>query len=160
MDRCGSSSLRRLLILLSVCVTTSLSQSNPKKPLETLIDRNRVLLVFAPGSSDLNFVKQQKFIKNQASEAADRDLIAIPVLAKWTSIDVDLRNNNLLFTTDTEQISLRSHYKIQPSEFTVVLLGKDGGEKLRSRTPVTMQKLNELIDTMPMRQQEVRHRKS
>jgi hypothetical protein len=38
-----------------------------------------------------------------------------------------------------------------------VLLGKDGGEKLRSRTPVTMERLNTLIDAMPMRQQEVQN---
>jgi hypothetical protein len=158
MDCCRLSSFRRLLILLSVCVTTSLSQSNPSKPLATLIDRNRVLLVFAPDSSDSNFATQRTFLKNQASQAKDRDLILIPVFAKWTSNDLDLRNENAAFTSDAEQKNLRSRYKIQPNEFSVILLGKDGGEKLRSRTPVTMEKLKELIDSMPMRQQEVRQR--
>jgi hypothetical protein len=158
MDCCRSSSFRRLLILLSVCVTTSLSQSNPSKPLATLIDRNRVLLVFAPDSSDSNFATQRTFIKDEASQAKERDLILIPVLAKWTSNDRDLRKENPSFTSDAEQMNLRSRYKIQPKDFSAILLGKDGGEKLRSRVPVTMVKLRELIDSMPMRQQEVRQR--
>jgi hypothetical protein len=160
MDCRRSSSLRQLVVILFACVMTSFSQQSSKQPLASLTDRNRVLLVFAPASSDPNFANQQKFFKDQASQASERDLILIPVLAKWTSNDTDLRKENASFTSETEQTSLRTRYKIQPTEFTVILVGKDGGEKLRSRTPVTMEKLSELIDTMPMRQQEMNHRKS
>jgi hypothetical protein len=160
MDCRRSSSFRQLVVILFLCVMTSFSQQSPKQPLASLVDRNRVLLVFAPASSEPNFANQRKFFKDRASQASDRDLILIPVLATWTSNDIDLRKENASFTTETEQISLRTRYKIQPTDFTVILIGKDGGEKLRSRTPVTMEKLSELIDTMPMRQQEMQHHKS
>jgi hypothetical protein len=40
--------------------------------------------------------------------------------------------------------------------FTVVLVGKDGGDKLQSTTPITLQKLYETIDAMPMRREEMK----
>jgi len=36
----------------------------------------------------------------------------------------------------------------------VVLIGKDGGEKLRSAQPITAERLFATIDAMPMRQSE------
>jgi len=40
--------------------------------------------------------------------------------------------------------------------FRVRLIGKDGGEKLLSASPVTMPELFALIDTMPMRREEMK----
>lgn len=40
--------------------------------------------------------------------------------------------------------------------FQVILYGKDGLKKLESKTVVTQDELNELIDSMPMRQSEMR----
>jgi hypothetical protein len=37
----------------------------------------------------------------------------------------------------------------------VILIGKDGEEKLNSRTPVTVDQLEKLIDSMPMRKREM-----
>lgn len=42
--------------------------------------------------------------------------------------------------------------------FEAVLVGKDGGEKLHSATPITAERLFETIDAMPMRRQELRQR--
>jgi hypothetical protein len=47
-------------------------------------------------------------------------------------------------------------WKIDRSEaFTFILIGRDGGEKLRSREIVKAEKLFGLIDAMPMRQREI-----
>jgi hypothetical protein len=40
--------------------------------------------------------------------------------------------------------------------FTIILTGKDGGEKYRSMKPITLKKLYAIIDAMPMRRQEIR----
>ncbi len=40
--------------------------------------------------------------------------------------------------------------------FEVLLVGKDGGVKLRRETPVTLAEITALIDTMPMRRSEMR----
>jgi hypothetical protein len=42
--------------------------------------------------------------------------------------------------------------------FEVLLVGKDGGIKLRRFTPVAASEITALIDAMPMRQDEVRRR--
>jgi hypothetical protein len=43
--------------------------------------------------------------------------------------------------------------------FSVVLIGKDGGEKLRRSTPLSPDELFALVDAMPMRRAERRERK-
>ena len=42
------------------------------------------------------------------------------------------------------------------ASFTFLLIGKDGGEKLRSATLVTAEKLFAIIDAMPMRKAEMK----
>jgi hypothetical protein len=44
------------------------------------------------------------------------------------------------------------------SAFSVVLVGKDGGEKLRRSTPLRPEELFALVDAMPLRQAERRQR--
>jgi hypothetical protein len=44
--------------------------------------------------------------------------------------------------------------------FSVVLIGKDGGEKLRRSTPLAPEELFAIVDAMPMRQAEVRTRRT
>jgi len=48
---------------------------------------------------------------------------------------------------------------VQAGTFQVLLIGKDGGVKLRSSGPVSMKDLFGLIDSMPMRQQEMDSKK-
>lgn len=52
--------------------------------------------------------------------------------------------------------ALRQAYRVGPDDFAIVLVGKDGGEKLRSLTPIDVSKLTGLVDKMPMRRNEAR----
>lgn len=45
-----------------------------------------------------------------------------------------------------------------PAAFSVVLIGRDGGEKLRQSTPLAAADLFAVVDAMPMRQAEMRER--
>ena len=66
-----------------------------------------------------------------------------------------LQERENVVIVDTEDSSpLRTRFR--PSGFTVILVGKDGGEKLRKTRIVAPQELNALIDTMPMRRREMR----
>ena len=55
--------------------------------------------------------------------------------------------------------SLRESFSVKPRQLTVILIGKDGGEKLRSTGHVPIAEVFSLIDSMPMRQAEMRERK-
>ena len=46
--------------------------------------------------------------------------------------------------------------RMNSSAFSVVLIGKDGGEKLRRATPLSPKELFAIVDAMPMRQAEMR----
>ncbi|MEO1459849.1 MAG: DUF4174 domain-containing protein [Pseudomonadota bacterium] len=62
--------------------------------------------------------------------------------------------DNVVIVDTAERSALRRRFA--PAGFTVILVGKDGGEKLRRRRVVKPAELNALIDTMPMRQNEMR----
>ncbi len=58
--------------------------------------------------------------------------------------------------TNSKDFENYSPLKINPNLFTVVLVGKDGGEKFSSNEIITSSKLYGLIDQMPMRKQEMK----
>jgi hypothetical protein len=153
--RIDSIPVRKVLLITALLLPAAVLA---QRTMASLKDHNRALLIFAATSATPDFAHQQQLFKNQATELAERDLIVIPVLHQWTPADADLRQSRNSFTTDAEQKRLRNRYNIQPDEFTVILLGKDGGEKLRSHIPVTIEELSSTIDSMPMRQQELRQR--
>lgn len=51
-------------------------------------------------------------------------------------------------------------YNVTPDQFTLLLIGKDGGEKFRSAKPVEIETIFRLIDSMPMRQAEMRSKEN
>jgi hypothetical protein len=131
-----------------------LGQPSPDSAAGTLAamrDKSRPLLIFypqRPGERPLEPLlrKQRALFEGHEAELKDRDvvLLYIPYLGDHESI------------TPNRWTGFRRQFQIDDRRFTVLLLGKDGGEKLRSHVPVTIEKLDALIDAMPMRQQEVR----
>ena len=130
----------------------------------SLVDKNRVLLLFAPSDTSPLFQKQLTLLAHHASDLAERDLVLLPILgnASPATSPNTLRDLHPPQVSPAlsikEQLTLRHRFHIAPGDFTVLLLGKDGGEKLRQQTPITIQKLNATIDAMPMRRDEIRTR--
>jgi len=61
--------------------------------------------------------------------------------------------------SDATAGSLRNQFNIKSGQPTVILVGKDGGEKPRSTGYVPIEDIFSLIDAMPMRQAEMRERR-
>ncbi len=116
--------------------------------LAQLKDQFRPLLIFAPRPDDPRLEIQVRTLEEHAAEAQDRDLavIALPYQSPSPS---------RLQLTPAEEEAARRHYGIAPGDFAVILVGKDGGEKLRSGKPLSMTRLEQTIDAMPMRQEEM-----
>ncbi|MBV9387313.1 MAG: DUF4174 domain-containing protein [Chroococcidiopsidaceae cyanobacterium CP_BM_ER_R8_30] len=112
--------------------------------------QNRIVLIFAP--SERSPAYQQQIQTWQADKAGirDRDLKLMEVLGTGES-----RVDGQALTPASAE-ALRRQFGVTPEEFTVILVGKDGTEKQRSRTPVALASLFRTIDAMPMRQQEMR----
>lgn len=147
---------------LCLALTMTLSAHIPAQAqtIASLADRYRILLVFAPTPQDPQLQQQIKAFNHHESDLRDRDLLIIPVVANSVPpIAPDtLRLLNPPAVSPQEQLTLRTRFHVQPSDFAAVLLGKDGGEKFRSHTPVAPAKLNQIIDAMPMRRDEMKQK--
>jgi hypothetical protein len=53
---------------------------------------------------------------------------------------------------------LRETYRVENDTFATILIGKDGGEKLRSSKAISVSNIFDEIDAMPMRQDEMESR--
>ena len=110
--------------------------------------QNRVLLVFTPDLAASDFVEQNSILKQVRPGLLDRDIVVVRVSAD-DAVSIDEQTSPLSAT------SFYRHYDAQTPDFTVILIGKDGGIKLRQQRPISSEALFGLIDAMPMRQQEM-----
>ena len=111
--------------------------------------QGRPLLVFAPTAGDARLVETVRRIEASRCDFADRDMVLGRILSQGTStLDGDV--------VDTNQAQrLRSEFGMGPNGFSVVLIGKDGGEKLRVNDVPDLQAIYAVIDGMPMRGREI-----
>jgi len=108
----------------------------------------RVLLVFAPNNEDTEFRQQDAVLKAIGDGLIERDMSVIRAFS----------SNRLSVDGKAYEQSTAGFYRqfaVQPGEFRVILVGKDGTVKLNRRSAVSDQELFSLIDSMPMRRQEM-----
>lgn len=117
--------------------------------LDALRWKNRVLVLSSPSESDASFQSQKQALVSSAQELVERDLMILEILEQGQS----RAGNQLLSEKSVQDICKR--LGLQTGLFQVSLIGKDGGVKLRSSEPVSVKDLFGLIDSMPMRQQEM-----
>jgi hypothetical protein len=114
----------------------------------------RPLLVFSPNATDTRFAKQQSTLDDAADDMMDRFVLFVPVITKSTNYQPPLDTPYALLK-QKELAAIRDRFQIPENQFTVLLLGEDGAIKLRSTDPVTITRLNSLIDAMPDRKLEM-----
>jgi septal ring-binding cell division protein DamX len=101
---------------------------------------HRILLIAAPNPQAPQAVAQRRILNAWHQQAADRDISVIEV-------------SGAQVTGATDQVAaLRQHYRLTPGLFQVLLIGKDSHVALRSAQPVAAERLQAIIDAMPMRQ--------
>lgn len=158
--------MKRIALTLTLLLGTSLmsAQNAHAGPspvtLRSLRDQHRALLIFTSGTN-AQFLNQISALAANANDLRERDLVLIPILSHednkpWRET---FRLDTIVTLSAPEQAAARRRFHIAPSAFTVILIGKDGGEKLRSSSPVSLDRLLSTIDAMPMRQDEMRQRK-
>ena len=98
----------------------------------------RVLIVAAPFGEDVSLREQRGILADWKAKADARDLSIVEVLG-----------DQVRGAADTAA-QIRRKYRL-PAAFTAILIGKDGGEKLRSAKPFPAAALEATIDAMPMR---------
>jgi len=134
--------------LLSVFTVTSSAQTT--EPLAEHRWKHRLLIAFANASGDSRAAALRTSLAAAKCELDDRDLVIGWVLSEETS-----RIGEAAMSDESAGV-LRSGLRIQPGEFAVLLVGKDGGVKARYTSVPDLSEIFGLIDGMPMRRSEMR----
>ena len=114
--------------------------------------KNRLLFVFAPDRSHPMYDALHRSLAAQAAEVHDRDLLVFEILETASS------GSNEADVQSAAAQSLREKFDVDRATFTVILIGKDGGVKLKREEDTKLKDIFSLIDSMPMRQEEIRQR--
>jgi hypothetical protein len=109
---------------------------------------HRPLLLFAPTDSDPRLVETMRRIEASRCDFVDRDIVLGRIVTEGTST----LDGHVVDPTQAQR--LVSEFGIGADSFSVVLIGKDGGEKLRVAGIPDLQAIYAVIDGMPMRARE------
>ena len=115
--------------------------------------KNRPLILFSPSPENPSFISALNGLSKRMEHATDRHMVIIEVLGNG-----DVRRGGKL-DHQHDADALRRRFSVPKGELTAVLIGKDGSVKLRQSGNVDWDEIFALIDTMPMRQREMRNGK-
>jgi hypothetical protein len=99
----------------------------------------RPIIIFADTPADPRYAEQIEYLTRGMDELEARDVVVL--------VDTDPANPSPL------------RKKLRPRGFMLVLVGKDGGIKLRKPFAWDVREISRSIDKMPMRQREIRENK-
>jgi hypothetical protein len=102
--------------------------------------QRRIVLIAAPNPQAPQAVAQRRILSGWRQQSVDRDISV-----------VELSGARVTGAAD-HAAALRKSYRLTPDLFQVLLIGKDGHVALRSAQPVSADRLQAIIDAMPMRQ--------
>ncbi|GAB5433313.1 DUF4174 domain-containing protein [Tritonibacter mobilis] len=100
---------------------------------------HRPVVVFADSPADPRYQEQIDELLQDIPALMTRDVVVF--------VDTDPKARSAL------------RKKLRPRGFMLVLIGKDGGVKLRKPLPWSVRELSRTIDKMPMRQREIEARR-
>jgi len=129
--------LRPLLIAVALLVTGATAAGSAT--ITQMRWQRRVLLVTAPDPADPKLLLQRGLLRAWTGGAA-RDLSLVVLVGRRVDGSADTAS------------ALRRRFHLPSDRFAALLIGKDGGVKLRADRPIPADTLQDTIDAMPMRQ--------
>jgi hypothetical protein len=143
--------VRRLAIVLIAVTASAVLGSAPAMATDLGDYRweSRPLLVFAPKGDDPRLVETLSRIEATRCDFTGRDMV-LGVMVPEGNSTLDGH------AVDAEQARrLANQFAIGDDAFSVVLIGKDGGEKLRIDDVPDLRTIYAVVDGMPMRSREM-----
>ena len=111
---------------------------------------NRIIVMFADHSESEPYQRQMNEFESQPKGLSDRDLVLISVFDK----ECAMFEGKIISVESAE--SIRSRLSPTNDNYSIFLIGKDGGIKLKQDEFLAPDELFRVIDRMPMRQREMR----
>lgn len=152
-----------LSLFLSIVCFSIVACSNADVPrfMDQFLWQKRPLILFTTDKSDNNYKKQKESIHKNLSAMKDRDMVLIEI------IDGKTPDQNAVFIDGKimphiQTRALFKHFNFVPEQekFRLLLIGKDGGTKFIKDHFVEMKYILSIIDSMPMRRQEMKKNKN
>ncbi|MDA0784721.1 MAG: DUF4174 domain-containing protein [Proteobacteria bacterium] len=141
--------LQPLLLMAGLTAAGNMSPSEVgTASMDNYIWKSRPLIVFTPTPGDPLAAGQRAVLDEKGYAFRDRDMILVEVIGDRVSINGQTARG--LRADD-----LRARYRVARDMAQALLVGKDGGVKLRSKTAFSANELFATIDAMPMRQREM-----
>ena len=110
--------------------------------------KDRLILIITEEKTE-KFQQQITELQKHQQGLKERKLVVYKISPERYSTGFQEEN----WKSSTE---LYGKYKVKNSDFRVMLIGLDGGEKLEQTEVLSIEKLFNTIDSMPMRQAEMR----
>lgn len=135
-----------ILICLSVQIFCAWAQHTDLRSYQW---KKRILLAYIPTQPEESIRKELLQVE---AELMERDLVVIYVLATGRLLQDPHAWERAILATE-----LPASYHVSGSKTQYVLIGKDGGLKLRQSPTLDLQEIFRTIDAMPMRQAEMKN---
>jgi hypothetical protein len=111
---------------------------------------NRLILLLTDDLEDENFTNQLKELESGLKDLEERKVLVYQVFQHKMKLGLDKDAN---WTAAT---NMYKKYNKKDSPFELYLIGLDGKIKLEDHTCISIDKILDLIDSMPMRKSEIR----
>lgn len=115
--------------------------------------KSRLVLVFTPSPEAPLFIRQMKLFQAAQEDLKDRNVVLIMLTPAGK------HENTGAFLNQESSKQYFDYFRVDPLQLETILVGLDGGEKLRKTNQITTPSvIFSTIDQMPMRRQEVRRK--
>ena len=138
-----------LVVMLFLMVFSKPVLSPGQSVVESLIWKKRVVLLFGTSASPV-LSQQFRELCADMDGISDRDIAIFRVTSDNVFKDRDEKRLN-----EVSAQQLRQRYSVDKESFCLILIGKDGAEKLRKEGFTDRDELYKVIDAMPMRRREM-----
>jgi hypothetical protein len=128
--------------VVPVIVPTPYAQN----PIQQLRGSARAILIFAPDTKNAALVTQFALLERGEMALTEHDAILVPNIAQHHATDEAFPGENISPGSDGDQLSARLKFNVKPTDFTIILLDKNGTEQFRSNTPVDVASLGARMD--------------
>lgn len=140
------------VIIMALMLATWSSHLLAADSLNALQWEKRPLLLFAKSRSFAPLDQQVDLLRSYRPDLEDRDMVVLSTTGRQET------SSAIGYVSINRGTARQLKKRFEPADrgLTVILVGKDGGEKARWQQVVDPQVIFDIIDAMPMRQNEMR----
>lgn len=144
--------IRIILIFIGCLLFLNLNGQN----LDSHEWENRILIIKAETEASKDYQNQMKELSNSSEEFKERKLILYQIIGnKYDQFDY---NHNEIKVSGEISNKLSGEILNEKNPFEIILIGLDGGIKLKRTDLIEKEELFNIIDSMPLRSSELRNK--